>query len=224
MKAQEDPIRCYSMHIEHHVGRCRMSESVGSRGLAIPEPGHAVASTQGLSLSGSSTVTMGYIWELNEENKCKELVQAVDTYLQIPRDENTTATCRCLQGDGLRRLGEFDRSRILLADVNESPECIGAWWMDQTGTQIPVSQQCRVALRLVAEQDTCPFPRGSHDYTTLAWTYLNKEKLDTAELLAKSCIERFSIVADKQQLAYRRTYGDKWPKRSTNLAKNKRYP
>jgi tetratricopeptide (TPR) repeat protein len=172
-----------------------------------PEPVQLVSSTQGLSLDKSSAVTMEYIWGLAKDNKCRELVQAVDMYLQIPKDENTTAMCRYLQGDSLRQLGEFKHAGTILADVNESLQYRGVSWIEPRGVEIPIPRQCRVALRLVTEQDTCPFPRGSNDYTRLAWTYLNREKLDTAEIMAK-------------QMAHQRAYGNKWPKPGKNPGKN----
>jgi tetratricopeptide (TPR) repeat protein len=193
----------------------------GPTALTPSEPVQPVASTQDQGHNEPPAITMEHIWELAEQGNCRELISTVDMYLQTQRDENTTATCRYLQGDCWRRLGEFERSRTILADVNDWPKYATAYWVSQNGEKIPVRPQCEVALRLVAEQDTCPFPRDSNDYTTLAWKYLNEEKLDTAGFMATGCIDRFRSVAEKQQAAHRREYGDKRPMLDKDPEKNK---
>ncbi|MBN2317124.1 MAG: hypothetical protein JXM79_24575 [Sedimentisphaerales bacterium] len=179
-----------------------------------------VTSNQDQGQKEPTTITMKYIWKLADQGNCKELISAVDIYLQIQRDENTTATCRYLQGDCWRRLGEFERSRTILADVNDSPKYLGTYWLSEKRKKIPVQPQCKVALRLITEKDTCRFPRDSNDYTTLAWKYLEKEKPDTARFIAMCCIDRFGSMAEKQQATHRQEYETKRPTLDEDPKKN----
>lgn len=202
------------------IGGCSNNQA-SQRPPTVPEAERPVVTRGDESPAKVSVVTMEYIWKLRETGRCGELVGVVDTYLQTPADENTTATCRYLQGDCLRQLGQFERARKILTDVNDAEEYGGTYWPDPSGEKILVQPLCELGLRLIAEEDACRFPKDSNDYTTLAWKYLNKNKFNTAIFMAWRCITPFKVRATQQQEAHRQEYGDRLPELDKDPTRNK---
>jgi len=173
----------------------------------------------------SGQITMELIWKLRKNLEHKRLIESVDIFLASKqRNFDTIGTCLYLKADAHRMIGEYEQAKRQFQAVIEEygPAVFKTIDPENESREITISvmTEAEVGMRLASEQDETPFPDSSKDYTRLAWYYLEKQKFDTADFMAKQCIKRWEDKARSQSETHQKNYPSEPPKLDPDPLKN----